>query len=317
MSEHAPVRLLVNPAAGRGRALRRLDAARHALERVGPFDVVQTRVSGDEARLAYEAVRDGVQTLVVLGGDGTVSRVAGALLHSNTSLAILGAGTGNDLAKSLGAPVFDFDAVAERIRRNASRSIDVGDVDGRTFVNAVGVGFDVAVLERTTHARWLRGNTLYAVTALGALFQYRGFNARIEAGPGEGSDSRFGSGSDSGSAAASHPRATANARWLTIVVANGQWFGGAFRIAPAALLDDGKLDLVAISDASPFRRLRLFGSAPWGRHTRAPEVQMSQCSTMSLHFATPPLFQADGELYHATKPSLHIRVIPQSLSVIC
>lgn len=98
MTEHAPVRLLVNPAAGRGLALRRLDSARHALERVGPFDVVQTSAAGDEERLALAAVRDGVQILVVLGGDGTVSRVAPALVHTLTSLAIFGAGTGNDLS---------------------------------------------------------------------------------------------------------------------------------------------------------------------------------------------------------------------------
>ena len=300
MSEPAPVRLLVNPVAGRGRALRRLDAARHALERVGPFDVVQTRASGDESRLASEAVRDGVQTLVVLGGDGTVSRVAGALLHSNTSLAILGAGTGNDLAKSLGAPVFDFAAMAERIQRNAPRLIDVGDVNGQTFVNALGVGFDVAVLERTTRARWLRGNALYAVTALGALFQYRGFHASIDAG------------SDAAERSTPEPRD----HWLTIVIANGQWFGGAFRIAPAASLSDGQLDLVAIADAPPFRRLRLFGAAPWGRHTRAREVRTSQGSTVSLHFNSPPLYQADGELYTASSSSLHIRAIPNALRVI-
>ena len=249
-------------------------------------------------------MRDGVRTLVVLGGDGTVSRVAGALLHTPTSLAILGAGTGNDLAKSLGAPVFDFDAMAERIRQNAFRSIDVGEVDGRTFVNAVGVGFDVAVLERTIRARWLRGNTLYAVTALGALFGYRGFDARIDAG------------FDAGFDAAARSGASTRAHWLTIVVANGQWFGGAFRIAPAASVDDGMLDLVAISDASPFRRLRLFGSAPWGRHTRAPEVHTSKCPALSLHFDTPPLFQADGELYHSSNPSLHIRIHTQALRVM-
>ncbi len=300
MSEHAPVRLLVNPVAGRGRALRRLDAARHALERVGPFDVVHTRASGDEARIAGEAVRDGVRTLVVLGGDGTVSRVASALLHTSTSLAIMGAGTGNDLAKSLGAPVFDFGAMAERIHLNVSRCIDAGDVDGRTFVNAVGVGFDVAVLERATHARWLRGNALYAVTALGALFKFRGFSARIDPGLEEPENSKL----------------VSSNHWLTIVIANGQWFGGAFRIAPSASLDDGMLDLVAITDASPYRRLRLFGSAPWGRHTRAPEVHTAQRVNMSIHFDTPTLFQADGELYRATQPSLNIRIIPQSLRVI-
>jgi diacylglycerol kinase (ATP) len=305
----APVRLLVNPAAGRGRALRRLETAQHALARVGPFDVVTTRAAGDEARLAREAVRDGVRTLVVLGGDGTISRVASALVESggDTALAILGAGTGNDLAKSLGAPVFDYAAMAERIVAREVRRIDVGEIDGRVFVNAAGVGFDVAVLERTLNARWLRGDVLYAVTALGQLFSYRGFAAEVGVAVAEESDTLR---AIADTAAAHAPR------WLTVVIANGQWFGGTFRIAPDASLSDGALDLVAISDASPLRRAQLFGGAPFGRHVHAPEVHYAQHSRVTLRFAEPPLYQADGELYQASSASLEVRVRSLALSVI-
>ncbi len=309
MSQHAGVRLLVNPAAGRGRALRRLDAARHALAHAGPFDVVTTRAAGDEARLASDAVRDGVHTLVVLGGDGTVSRVASSLIHTNTALAILGAGTGNDLAKSLGAPVFDYAAMAERVAARNPRRIDVGEIDGRVFVNAVGIGFDVAVLQRTARARWLRGDLLYAVTALGQLFRYRGLAAQLSttkplADPGVTTNSSVRSG----------PPATT--QWLMIVVANGQWFGGAFRIAPDAQLADGLLDLVAISDTRSWRRAILFSRAPWGAHIHAPEVLHVQQSEVRLTCDTPPMYEADGELYRATETALTVRSLPRALLVI-
>ncbi len=309
MSPHAGVRLLVNPAAGRGRALRRLDAARRALAHVGPFDIVTTRAAGDEARLADQAVRDGVQTLVVLGGDGTVSRVASSLVHTDTALAILGAGTGNDLAKSLGAPVFDFPAMAARIRARCTQRVDVGEVNGRVFVNAVGVGFDVAVLQRSARARWLRGDLLYAVTALGQLFTYRGLSAQLLIdGPNERALSDASRGRDDASGA---PR-----RWLMLVVANGQWFGGAFRIAPDASLSDGLLNVVAISDASAWRRAALFSGAPWGRHVRAPEVRHTQHSEVLVSFDAPPMYEADGELYQAEHNKLRIRALPAALLVI-
>ncbi len=297
-TERAPVRLLVNPAAGRGLALRRLEAARHALLRAGPLDIVTTAAPGDEARLAREAARDRVRALVVLGGDGTVSRVASALVEAgaDTPLAIFGAGTGNDLAKSLGAPVFDYAAMTERVRAGVTRGIDTGTVDGRVFVNALGFGFDVAVLERTLRARWLRGNALYAVTALGELFRYGGFEARLTVDAGD---------------------VVAHAgRWLTIVIANGQWFGGAFRIAPDAMLDDGLLDVVAIGDVSPFRRARLFGAAPWGRHVRAPEVRYAQARRLTLEFPEPSWYQADGEMYRADDARVVIETGAGTLRVI-
>lgn len=321
MSGHAPVRLLVNPAAGRGHALRRLDAARHALARAGPFDIVTTTQSGDEAQLARDATRDGVRVLVVLGGDGTVSRVAAALVgaRSSTALAIFGAGTGNDLAKTLGAPVFDFAAMTSRILRNEPRLIDVGVVDDRVFVNAVGVGFDVSVLEQTARARWLRGSALYAVTALGQLFRFRGVEVGIEtpAGTSAGTPAEAPYGSAVSSRENGEPTPTIRrGRWLAIVVANGQWFGGAFRIAPVASVTDGALDLVAIGDASPFRRVQLFAGAPWGRHVQAKEVVHAQHHQVLLHFSTPPQYQADGELYQARSNLLSISVMERALRVI-
>jgi len=290
----APTRLLVNPAAGRGRALRRLEAATRALARAGPLDVVRTEQSGDEARLALEAAHDGVRTLVVLGGDGTVSRVGGAFATAgaDTPLAILAAGTGNDFAKSLGAPVHDYPAMAERIARGETRRVDVGRLAGRPFVNAAGFGFDVAVLERMTRARWLRGDALYIASALAELLRFDGLDARVRVAP-EVFD--------------------VHARWLLVVIANGQWFGGSFRIAPAARLDDGRLNLVLVRDMPAWRRLRVFSAAPFGAHVRAPEVQSLDPTSCTVTTATPSACELDGELVPASQAVVEADVLPRAL----
>jgi diacylglycerol kinase (ATP) len=290
----APTRLLVNPAAGRGRALRRLDAATRALAQVGPLDVVRTERSGDEARLALEAAADNVRTLVVLGGDGTVSRVAGAFATAgaDTPLAILAAGTGNDFAKSLGTPVHDYAAMAERIARGETRRVDVGRLGGRPFVNAAGFGFDVAVLERMTRARWLRGDALYIAAALGELFRFDGVEARVQVAP-DVFDER--------------------ARWLLVVIANGQWFGGSFRIAPSARLDDGQLDLVLVRDANARRRARLFAAAPFGAHVRAPEVRALTTHACTIATDRPVACELDGELVTTDRSVLEADVRPSAL----
>ncbi len=303
MAEQAPVRLLVNPVAGRGRALRHLQAARRALAHVGPLDVVHTAASGDEARLALEAAQDGVRALVVLGGDGTVSRVAGALVQAGarTPLAILRAGTGNDFVKSLGTPAGDYAAMAKLIAAGRTRSVDVGVVGDRPFVNAAGFGFDVAVLERTTRARWLRGDALYVASALAELFVFRGVGLRVRVA-GEPLTPDV-------------PRGALPAH-LMLVIANGQWFGGTFRIAPTARLDDGQLDVVLIRDASAWRRARLFAAAPFGRHIDAPEVETRRASALTLTLAETAVGEADGELFKPTRSPCSVRVLPSALRVI-
>jgi diacylglycerol kinase (ATP) len=294
----APTRLIVNPAAGRGRALRRLDAATRALARVGKLDVVRTEQRGDEARLALEAAADGVRTLVVLGGDGTVSLVAGALATAgaDTPLAILAAGTGNDFAKSLGAPVHDYAAMAERIARGESRRVDVGRLGGRPFVNAAGFGFDVAVLERMTRARWLHGDALYIAAALAELFRFGGVDARVQVTP-EVLDER--------------------ARWVLVVIANGQWFGGSFRIAPSARLDDGRLDVVLVRDVRAWRRARLFAAAPFGAHVRAPEVQALTTDACTITTDQPVGCELDGELVRFEATHMDATVQRNGLTCRC
>jgi diacylglycerol kinase (ATP) len=293
----AAIRLLVNPAAGRGRALRRLDAATRALVRVGPVDVVRTEQSGDEARLALEAAHDGVRALVVLGGDGTVSRVGGALATAgaDTPLAILAAGTGNDFAKSLGTPVHDYAATAERIARGETRRVDVGRLGGRPFVNAAGFGFDVAVLERMTRARWLRGDALYIAAALAELFRFGGVEARVRVAP-NALDER--------------------ARWLLVVIANGQWFGGSFRIAPDARIDDGQLDLVLVRDANTMRRARLFAAAPFGKHVDRPGVICKRTADALVATDGHAACELDGERHVLDSHDVSIDVRPSALVVV-
>lgn len=290
----APTRLLVNPAAGRGRALRRLAAATHALSRLGPLDVVRTERAGDEARLALDAVADGVRTLVVLGGDGTISRVGGALatVGAETALATLAAGTGNDFAKSFGTPVHDFAAMAERVARRETRRVDVGRLNTRPFVNAAGFGFDVAVLDRMSRARWLRGDALYIAAALAELFRFGGVDARVRIAP---------------------DLFDARDRWLLVVIANGQWFGGSFRIAPTARLDDGRLDLVLVRDMRAWRRARVFSSAPAGTHVRAPEVETHNATTCAFITEVPVACELDGELMPAEQSVLEADVLPRAL----
>lgn len=284
--------LLVNPVAGRGGALRRAEAVQHALASLGTVERHDARAPGDEARIARCAVVSGAAVLAVVGGDGSVSHAVRGLLESNshTPLAIFGAGTGNDFAKSLGVPVHDPNAMVARIAQGTTRAVDVGFVDDVPFVNAAGFGFDVEVLERMQPPGLLRGTAAYLGTALGALVGYRGFRAQL--------------------------RDEARRELLMLVFANGRYFGGAFHIAPNAVPDDGWLDVVAIGDASPLRRLALLLQAIKGTHLAAREVEHDRVERCRVTFDAPPAFEADGELHRALNAEVQVSVRPQALRVV-
>ena len=243
-------------------------------------------------RLAREALNDGCETIVALGGDGTWSRVAAVMVAARTdcALAPLAGGTGNDLAKSLAIPASNFQAVASLVERRATRRIDVGYIDDRCFINAAGFGFDAAVLAAAAHRRWPRGDALYLTCALELLFGYRGIDASIDGGPMR-----------------TH---------LLLVVANGARFGGSFRVAPKASVSDRALDIVVVLDAAPVRRAILLAAATRGAHLRLPEAFTFQERDSLLRFAAPPVFEADGELHRAATAEVRVRCAPAALRVI-
>ena len=292
------IHLIVNPAAGGGRARRKREQAIAALGALGPLEVRESAAARDETRLAIEAAESNARALVVLGGDGSVSHAARGLIaaKSQVPLAIFAAGTGNDFAKSLGIPAHDYAAMAQMIGASRVRTIDAGEIDGVPFVNAAGLGFDVAVLQRMQDPRagsWLQGTPRYVITAVQSLLGYPGFDAAVSA---------LANG--------------AQQRWLTIVFANGRWFGGAFQIAPHARLDNGLLETVAIADATPVGRAALFARALRGAHLSRPEVKTASSAAVTLVCPDAPHFEVDGELHHAQRATVLVRCLPGALRVI-
>ena len=167
-------------------------------------------------------------------------------------------------------------------------------MESRHFLNLVGFGFDVAVIDAAAGARFLRGELLYKVTALQQLFRFPGFQVGVA---GKGGRSRSG-------------------RHLMLTVSNGRFFGGGFPIAPEASTDDGKLHACAIGDAAPLTRLRLFNLAERGRHVTTPQVEVLDDEAFTLTFPHPPRFEMDGDVRQASTATLSVRVRPRALTVV-
>ena len=292
----ATVRVIVNPAAGRGRGGQMLPRIREVFAALGVSAVDVTGSAGEERALADRALADGCTTLVAVGGDGTWSNVAGAILASGADcrLALLAAGTGNDFAKTVGVPAGDLEATARLAVEGGDARVDVGRIEGRHFLNIAGFGFDIAVLEDCARITWMKGGNLYLVSALRQLFGYPGVEIAV----------------------GSPLRERGKARHLMLVIANAKHFGGSFHIAPGAELADGLLDAVSILDAPPLGRIGLFVATTRGTHTADPRVITEQASRFTLRFPAPPAYETDGEYRRAESDVLEIECVPNALRVV-
>ncbi|MBM3884529.1 MAG: YegS/Rv2252/BmrU family lipid kinase [Gemmatimonadetes bacterium] len=288
------VRVLYNPASGSGRGARAIVGIRAAFARCGFTDVRATRHAGDEARLVAEAIADGIETLVVAGGDGTWSNCAVPLARAGSParLAILAAGTGNDFAKNLGTHPRDARTLAERLADGGvtERRVDMGRVDDIWFLNVAGMGFDVACNAAAERLRPLPVAPRYVAAALSELFRYEGLLIGVKSAPMR--------------------------RRLLAVAANGAHFGGAFRIAPDARIDDAALDVVVVEDLSSLARLRVLLRALRGTHLTHSAVTHQRAARVTLTFPAPPLIEADGELRQATSATVEVASVPAALRLV-
>jgi len=304
--------VVFNPASNGGRGSKQIPQYLSLLESRFPgFGHGVSARSGEEADRAEVAVREGYDTIVAVGGDGTLSAVADRLLNLNLpglTFGVLPGGTGNDFGRNLGIPGKDPEAAVSVLAGETVRRVDVGRLSGtswhedrgesprpfRFFLNVVGFGFDVAVVDAAKGARFLKGELLYKATAFQQLFRYPGFSVGLD----DGRDFRR---EDS---------------TLMLTITNGAHFGGGFPIAPSATVDDGELHACFIGNAKPFRRLALFDRAGKGRHERATEVDAVASPAFHLSFPEPVRFEVDGDIYASDRTELTAEVLPAVLPVL-
>jgi len=274
------VGIVLNPTAGGGRAAKLLPAVVATLRRLScPRHLHVTTAPREATTVARQFAADGVSLVVAVGGDGTVNEVANGLLEAcpGATLGVLPAGRGADFARSVGSPR-NADAALERIVRATPRRIDIGratfaDGSSRAFVNVAGLGFDAAVAERATGSR-LPGSTVpYVSGLLGALACFHNLDVVIEV-DGERIDGRA----------------------LSVVVANGRYFGGGMKIVPDADLADGMIDLAVLGDLSKRNLLRNVPRVYRGNHVSHPKFTHRTARVIRVTTTEPARVQLDGEV---------------------
>jgi len=285
-----PLALLVNPASAHGRPLKLLPRVEAELDaRRIPFRVERTRGLEDGVERALRAAEAG-ELPVVIGGDGLIGAVGGALAGSETPLGIVPGGRGNDLARVLGIPDDPGGAVAV-LADGRTRRIDVGEANGERFLGIVSVGFDSEANRLANRTKWLRGNLVYAYAGVRTLLGWKPARFTVEIGE----ERRRFSG-------------------YSIAVANNSTFGGGMQVAPDADLEDGEFDVVVVGEVGKLRFLANLPKVFKGTHVENDEVSVFRASRLKLSASRPFSVYADGE--HLTDLPASLRLLPRALSIV-
>ncbi|RZU65648.1 diacylglycerol kinase [Microterricola gilva] len=296
VAEHIVV--LANPTSGRGRGSAAAAAAVARLRELGAevHAFAGTSVA-DTRRLAAQAVADRPRALVVVGGDGTLSSVLDEVVDAGIPIALVPAGTGNDLARALGLP-YEASAVAgaaELALSGVPRRIDVGvvETDGgaRHFLTVAALGFDARVSERTNRLRWPRGRVRYYFALLVELARLHPvlFSIGVDGAPRQ------------------HRPGT------LVAIGNTASYGGGMPVCPAADPSDGLLQITHVAPLGRAKLIRLFPLLLGGRHVDRSEVTSSTASAIEV--VSPGLVvYADGE--RLGDGAVRISLRPGALTVL-
>lgn len=281
--------LIANTRAGGGG--RGADFWRPRLERAGITALQIHDLAEDDWEMALAAD----DTVLVAGGDGSVNRAARACHACGAILGVLPSGTANDFARNLNLPE-DSDALCRVIARAREERVDVGWLDDQLFLNVVHVGLGTlpATQASTRLKRWL-GRFSYAAVLpqLRRLGLMRGFKAVIDM-----DDERL------------------EARWLSLAIASGAFFGGGSKV-PGASARDGRLTLVAVRPRPWWRLLWTFLLTRLRGRPPEDDDSVLQYATDACHIRLghQRRVTADGELLGKVS-ELKIRIDKAALRVI-
>jgi YegS/Rv2252/BmrU family lipid kinase len=225
-----------------------------------------------------------------MSGDGLIGAVGGALAGSETPLGVIPGGRGNDFARVIEIPTEVRGAVQVLAEAN-ERVIDVGEANGERFLCVASTGFDSDANRRANETRIVRGGLVYAYAALRTLATWHSasFTVTVDGVPNEHTG-------------------------YSVAAANSRAFGGGMMIAPAAELDDGKLDLIMTGEVGRLRFLANLPKVFKGTHVDEDVITVMRGAEIEISADRPFEVYADGE--HLTDLPAKIRVLPRALRVI-
>ncbi|MEE8409163.1 MAG: diacylglycerol kinase family protein [Myxococcota bacterium] len=301
--------IVANPRAAAGRVGKQWQELQASITgAIGPAVGKLTEAMGDATRLTRQALSDGADRIVAVGGDGTINEVvngffdeAGKPPAQDATLVVYPAGTGGDFVRSIGLsnvdPAVAFKDAEER-RVDVGKAVLTGHDDReltRYFINISSFGSSGLIVDKVNKTtKIFGGKASFYIGTLKGLLAYTNQRIRLRV------DDHY------------DEEVVIN----TVAVANGRFFGGSMMVAPQAIIDDGKLDVTIIGDVGVAKFIRYSGAIYEGKHLDFPEISGTRGAAVTATplGKTPVLVDVDGE--QPGKLPVRYEVMPQAIKLL-
>ncbi len=263
------LKLIYNPAAGRGRVKHRIGDVEALLRHLGAeVEAYASRSPEDLTREAAESSRAPFDRVVICGGDGSLNLALRRFDLTGGTLALIPLGSGDDFARVNGIPR-DVKGACELAVRGSVREVDIATANDLRYAGVAGLGFDSEVARYANErVRHIQGSAVYLYAILRVLPNFRPRRVRID-----GRDEEI----------------------MFAVFGNSPQYGGGIKIAPAAVLDDRLLDACIVHRTSRMQLLITLPLAYNGTHVRKSFVETRRAGEFRVESELPMEIYADGE----------------------
>lgn len=282
---------IFNPVAGGGASSQAFAQMEQLLKaRKIDYSFSRTEYAGHAQELTKQALTEGHECIVAVGGDGTVREVAMEMVGSSTPMGMYPCGTGNDIVRALRIPR-EPEAVLDILLNANPRLMDAAEANGKLFFNIGGFGFDVdALINTERYKKYLKGMAAYMAGLFHTLSKLRLMPVRVTT-----------------------PEKTFNCNALLVTACNGTHFGGGMNAAPLADPTDGLLDICIATDVTKLTVLSLLAKFVKGKHVGQPVIQYFKATEITVDTDRAYPVQVDGEVVEQTPVTFRIR--PKALLV--
>jgi len=269
------LKLIYNPAAGRGRVQQRIGEVEQCLRSLGASVETYASTSPEDLtrNVAESSADRSFDRVAVCGGDGTLHHALREFDLARGTMALIPLGSGDDFAQVNGIPR-DLEGACGVAVSGRVREVDVATANGLRYAGVAGVGFDSEVAKYANEkVRHLSGSAVYLYAILRVMPDFRPRRVRID-----GRDEEI----------------------MFAVFGNSPQYGAGIKIVPSAVLDDGQLDSCIIHRTSRWQLLLTLPRAYTGTHVKKKFVEVRRAREFTVESETPMEVYADGEFLTTT-----------------
>lgn len=286
---------VINPVAGKNKSNDIISLIKDSMKKSNVnYAIKVTKAPKEATFICEEGLKRGYDTIVAVGGDGTINEVAQGILSTGYGkLGIIPMGTGNDLAKSLELPMNPQLAI-DKILQSKIEKIDVGKVEEKFFLNVGSIGLDSEIVKTSEKVKkYFKGKISYVIALLLTLINYKSKKVTIEL---------------------DNDKIEENI--LLVAIGNGRYYGGGMKICPTADLKDNEFEICVIRKISKFKLLLIFKSVFRGNHIKYKEyVKIYRSSKVGIKSKDNLYLNIDGEVFN-TNSSVLFSMYDSKINII-